>query len=138
MKNYRYILYLLLSLLVMTGCSKDDGSDDGSGDSKPIAAKSRGEKLRHCGGIKVLRHDSRASPQNLPRKKGTQKGIPNSNPCGGNAVFPSELPRIAYKYDSGKVGCAVGKGRDPRSNASPAQKKAVNVCGVLLVQKSND
>lgn len=26
MKNYRYILYLLLSLLVMTGCSKDDGT----------------------------------------------------------------------------------------------------------------
>lgn len=26
MKNYKYILYLLLSLLVMTGCSKDDGT----------------------------------------------------------------------------------------------------------------
>ena len=26
MKNYKYILYLLLSLLVMTGCSKDDSS----------------------------------------------------------------------------------------------------------------
>ena len=39
MKNCKYILYLLLSLLVMTGCSKDDGSDDGSGDPPPVTRR---------------------------------------------------------------------------------------------------
>ena len=37
MKNYKYILYLLLSLLVMTGCSKDDdGSSPTSGTRRTI------------------------------------------------------------------------------------------------------
>ena len=48
MKNYKYILYLLLSLLVMTGCSKDDdGSSPTSGTRRTIMVYFNAENNLH-------------------------------------------------------------------------------------------
>ena len=74
------------------------------------------EELRHGGGVQVLCHDPGAAPQDRPGQKGSDYSVPDADPGGGNAEAPAELTGIAHKDYRRKIGCTIGKGRQPRSH----------------------
>ena len=85
----------------------------------------------------MLRHDAGSSAQNDPGQERSQDGIADSCPGGRDAVFPSELSRVAYKYNSGEIGCTVRESCQPGTDRTSAQDKTVYICGILSAIKSD-
>ena len=52
----------------------------------------------------MLRHNPGTPSQNDPCQHGTDQGVANADPCGGNPIFPTELPGITYEDDGGEIG----------------------------------
>ena len=87
----------------------------------------------------MLRHDTRTTAQDYPCEKRSDKGIAQTDPGGGNTEFPTKLAGISDKDNRRKIGCTVGKGRQPRAHVSTAEDEAVDVRGMLAaVQADTD
>ena len=79
---------------VVQGCGvrdHEDESDNGSRDLEILAAETLSEEFGHCSGIQMLRHDPCASAEDPPCQEGADQRVADSGPCGGDAVFPTEL-----------------------------------------------
>ena len=96
--------------------NQEDEHDDRRADLQGRAVKPLAEELGHGGGVQVLCHDPGAAPQDRPGQKGSDHSVPDADPGGGNAEAPAELTGIAHKDYRRKIGCTIGKGRQPRSH----------------------
>ena len=85
----------------------------------------------------MLRHDPGTSSENPPGKHGTEKSISYSDPCGSNSVLPSELTRIPYEYDCGKIACSVCESRKPGTYASASEYESVYIGSVFTAVKTD-
>ncbi len=108
--------------------NEENEDDDRCADLERGAVKARAEKGRHGCGVQMLRHNTGASSENHPRQQGTDERIADADPGRGETVFPAELTCIADKNNGGEIGCAVGKGSQPRTDRASAQHKAVDIC----------
>ena len=77
----------------------------------------------------MFTHDAGAPPQDNPCQQASDKGVANPDPCGRQAVFPSELPCVSDEYNRGKIGCAVGKGGKPWPDSPAAKDKIIDIGG---------
>ena len=111
--------------------NQENKGDDGSADLESLAVKALAEELGHGRRVEVLGHNAGASAQNHPCQQRADQGVADADPGGRDAELPAELSRVADKDNRGKVGGAVGERRQPRTDASAAQHKAVDVGGVL-------
>ena len=85
----------------------------------------------------MLAHNSCSSAQHNPGKQGTDQGIADTDPSGGNSVFVAELSCISYKNHSTEIGRTVGKSRQPRTDTSASEYKAVHVGGMFTGIKTD-
>ena len=85
----------------------------------------------------MLGHDAGPPAQNDPGKQGTNQGISQTDPGGGNAVFPAELSGIADKNNGGKVRSTIGKSSKPGADTSSTQYESVDIGCIFTAVKAD-
>ena len=80
--------------------------------------------LRCCVMMRVLR------PSTAQASSEPISALPTPDPGRRHAIFPAELPGIANEDDGGKIRSAIGKRREPRADAAPAQNEPLHICRV--------
>ena len=85
----------------------------------------------------MLGHNASAPAENHPGQKGTDEGVPDAYPGGGDTELPAELTGIADEDDGGEIGGAVGKGGEPGAHTPPAQDETVDVGGMPVAVEAH-
>ena len=112
--------------------------DDRCEDLKNRRIVTLAEEVRHSLGLDLLSHKTGAPSENDPGKKGSDKSVTETDPCGCHTEVPSELSGIAYENYSGEVGSTVSKSGEPGTYASSAKHEAVDVCGIAAASYTDD
>ena len=85
----------------------------------------------------MLRHNPGTPSQNDPCQHGTDQGVANADPCGGNPIFPTELPGITYEDDGGEIGGPVGEGGEPGAYGAPAEYETIYIRRMFTAVKAD-
>ena len=86
----------------------------------------------------MLCHDSCSSAQYDPCEQRTDDCVSDTDPCGSNTVFPTELSCVSDEYNSREIRCSVTESREPGAGGPAAQNESLNAVCLLTGHYTDD